>query len=85
MQNKGVLFGIGAYLIWGFFPIYFKAMQAVPPVQILFHRVAWSFVLLAVLLALRGQWRDLRLAITGPRMLAIYAVAACLLASQISW
>ena len=83
MRNKGVLFGIGAYLIWGFFPIYFKTMQVVPPAQILFHRIAWSFLLLAVLLLLRGQWRDLRAAITGPKMLAIYAIAACLLA--INW
>jgi chloramphenicol-sensitive protein RarD len=83
LHNRGVLFGIGAYLIWGFFPIYFKTMQVVPPVQILYHRIAWSFVLLAVLLLLRGQWRDLRAAITGPKMLATYAIAACLLA--INW
>ena len=82
MRNKGVLFGIGAYLIWGFFPIYFKAIQVVPPVQILFHRIVWSFILLAVLLGLRGQWRSLRASITGPKMLATYAIAACLLATN---
>jgi len=83
LRNKGVLFGIGAYLIWGFFPIYFKAMQAVPSVQILFHRIVWSFGLLTLLLLLRGQWRDLWAAITGPKLLATYAIAACLLA--INW
>ncbi len=83
MHNKGVLFGIGAYLIWGFFPIYFKTMQAVPAEQILFHRIAWSFVLLAGLLLLRGQWRGLRASVTGPKMLATYAIAAGLLA--INW
>ena len=58
-------------------------MQVVPPVQILFHRIAWSFVLLAILLLVRGQWKDLRAAITGPKMLVTYAIAACLLA--INW
>jgi chloramphenicol-sensitive protein RarD len=83
LSNKGVLFGIAAYLIWGFFPIYFKTIQVVPPAQIMFHRIAWSFVLLVFLIVIRGQWRGLREAITGPKMLVTYAIAACLLA--INW
>jgi chloramphenicol-sensitive protein RarD len=83
LSKKGVLFGIAAYLIWGFFPIYFKTIQVVPAAQILFHRIAWSFVLLVFLVIVRGRWRGLREAITGPKMLGTYAIAACLLA--INW
>jgi chloramphenicol-sensitive protein RarD len=83
LSNKGVLFGIAAYLIWGFFPIYFKTIQVVPAAQIMFHRIVWSFLLLVILVVFRGQWRGLRDAITGPRMLFTYTIAACLLA--INW
>ncbi len=83
MTNKGVLFGISAYLIWGFFPIYFKTIQVVPAAQILFHRIAWSFILLLFLIVVRGQWHGLRSAIRGPKMLVTYIIAACLLA--INW
>jgi chloramphenicol-sensitive protein RarD len=81
--NKGVLFGIGAYLIWGFFPIYFKALKTVPALEIMFHRVVWSFVFLAIIILVRTEWQRLRAAISKPRVLFIYLLAAGLLA--INW
>lgn len=82
-NKKGILYGIGAYLMWGFFPIYFKALQSVPPLQIMFNRVVWSFIFLAVVLAARRQWQKLRQASAKPRTLMIYAIAGVLLA--INW
>jgi len=76
------MYGAGAYLIWGFFPLYFKALDSVPPLEIMFNRVVWSFLFLAlILIALRElpAWRQ---AIRGPRVLLIYTPAAVLLAAN---
>ncbi len=50
--KKGILLAISAYTMWGIAPIYFKALGAVSALEILSHRVVWSFVLLAVLIHL---------------------------------
>lgn len=79
-MNKGVIYGLGAYLLWGFFPIYFKLLQEVPAMEILGNRILWSFLFLAVIISLRKDWSSLRSRALNPRTLLIYSVAACLLA-----
>ena len=65
-MKKGVLYGIGAYLLWGIFPIYWKWLQAVPAIQIISHRIIWSFVLLALILFITRQWQAFRSAALPP-------------------
>lgn len=79
-MNKGVFYGASAYLMWGVFPVYFKALQSVPPIQILFHRVVWSFLFLSLILALRGEWGAFRHAVAKPKVFGVYALAGVLLA-----
>ena len=79
MSNKGILYGIGAYLIWGFFPVYFKAIQVVPALQIMFNRVVWCFVFLAILILLKKEWSKLKTQVAKPKTLIIYTLAASLL------
>lgn len=38
-MRNGMLFAAGAYLIWGLFPLYFKMLQGIPPLEILLHRM----------------------------------------------
>jgi len=83
MSNKGILQGIGAYLMWGFFPIYFKAIQVVPALQIMFHRVVWCFIFLAILILLKKEWGKLKAQVARPKTLLIYTLAAALLA--VNW
>lgn len=80
-MRKGVLFTILAYALWGFFPIYFKALQAVPAFQIMSHRVVWSFVFLVIFLAARKELRTLLTALTR-RTLLIYLGAGLLLGAN---
>jgi chloramphenicol-sensitive protein RarD len=53
----GVAFAVSAYLWWGLAPIYFKAVSDVPVLEVLAHRVVWSVVLLAGLIAVTRHWR----------------------------
>ncbi|MGC9422518.1 EamA family transporter RarD [Vibrio sp.] len=55
--KKGILFALSAYTIWGIAPIYFKQLNQVSPLEILSHRIIWSFFLLAALLHFSRQWK----------------------------
>ena len=82
-MKKGILYGIGAYLLWGIFPIYWKWLQAVPAIQIISHRIIWSFVLLAIILFITRQWQAFRSAALSRRVVLIYLASAILL--SINW
>jgi chloramphenicol-sensitive protein RarD len=76
----GVAYAGGAFLIWGFSPIYWKAMQAVPAFEIVSHRVVWSFLFLAALIGLQGRWPEFRSALGSGRTILVL-VATTLLVS----
>jgi chloramphenicol-sensitive protein RarD len=82
-MNKGILSGLGAYALWGFFPIYWKYLHDVPALQVIGHRIGWSFLLLLVVILVSGQWREFRAAVTQPKVIGIYSIAAILL--SINW
>jgi chloramphenicol-sensitive protein RarD len=78
MKDRGILFAIGAYVAWGLFPIYWKLLTRVPALQLLGHRILWSFILLVGIILLTRRWADFRTRIT-PKMLRIYLAAALLI------
>jgi len=82
-MNKGVLYGVAAYLMWGFFPIYFKALQVVPSIQIVLHRVVWSFLFVMLLIFLRREWPRFRDSLRNQRVFLTYTLTAVLLA--VNW
>lgn len=60
--RRGTLFGIGAYGIWGLFPLYWPLLEPAGPLEILASRVIWSLVtavLLSIVLIPRSRWRQL--------------------------
>ena len=78
--GRGLLCGIGAYLIWGgVFPVYFKALGSVPLLQVVSHRIVWSLVFLLFLNC--GRWEGIRRALTR-RSLRILATTAILIAAN---
>ncbi len=60
IDRTGAIAGISAYGIWGLFPLVFHQLSDVLPVEVLIHRVVWSFVLVVGWLTLRGDnvWRS---------------------------
>ncbi|GAB4482933.1 MAG: EamA family transporter RarD [Anaerolineales bacterium] len=83
LNRRGLLFGFSAYLIWGFFPLYFKALSSIPAIQVLAHRFVWSFLVLVLILLRRKEWNTFLGFLRNRRTLAIYALAGSLLA--INW
>ncbi len=80
-MNKGILYGISAYVIWGFFPIYWKLLHPVSALQIIGHRIAWSFLLLFTIILVTKQWTEL-LSTLNAKVLQIYAIAALLVGAN---
>jgi chloramphenicol-sensitive protein RarD len=81
--NRGLTYGVLAYLLWGAFPLYFKALQSIPALEILGHRIVWSLVFVLVLLAARHRWAWLRQVADQPRMLTTFALSALMV--SINW
>jgi chloramphenicol-sensitive protein RarD len=77
--RRGYLYGLGAYALWGFFPLYIKLLRPARPVEILAHRIVWSVAFVAVVLAVLRNWGFLRRLLRRPRALAGVALAAALI------
>jgi chloramphenicol-sensitive protein RarD len=77
-MNKGILYSVTVYILWGFFPIYWKLLHHVPALQLLGHRIAWSFLLLLGVIFITKQWDEFRKALNA-RTFRIYLIAALLI------
>ncbi|RWZ58857.1 EamA family transporter RarD [Halobacillus fulvus] len=49
-QKLGIIYTTGAYIAWGFLPIYWKLIQSIPAFEILAHRIVWSFAFMAIII-----------------------------------
>lgn len=78
-EATGVLFGLAAYSIWGFVPAYWKVLRAFEPVEILAHRVLWSFAIALLLIAWTRGFADFRAALRSRRQWVPVAAASLLL------
>lgn len=80
---QGLALAITAYVLWGFLPLYMKALAHVPPVEVVAHRVIWSVPVAGAVLVALGRTRDLREALKSPRTLAMACVTAALV--SVNW
>lgn len=81
-MRKGLIFVFIAYALWGFFPIYFKFLHEAPALQIMAHRVTWSFIFLAILVVLRKEFQQIIKSLTK-KIIFTYAIAGVLL--TVNW
>ncbi|UWP88795.1 EamA family transporter RarD [Aliiroseovarius crassostreae] len=80
---RGLAFVIAAYVLWGFLPLYMKALSHVLPAEVVVHRVIWSVPVAGAVLIVMGRTRDLREVFAHPRMLAQAALTAALI--SVNW
>ena len=76
---SGFWYGVAAYGIWGLFPLYWKLVQHVPALQILGHRIVWSFAALAALTTFARGAPAPSLWHVPARVIGVYAIAAVLI------
>lgn len=80
---SGFFYALSAYLLWGFLPLYMKALAHVPPIEVIAHRILWSLPIALLVLWVRGRTRDLKTALRTPRMLAMGIATASLI--SVNW
>ena len=79
--RTGFVAGVAAYLLWGLFPLYWPLLEQAKPVEILAHRIVWSVVVLAIVLAATSGFRWA--GSLGRRRAGLLALAAALI--TINW
>ncbi|MHA7277249.1 EamA family transporter RarD [Arthrobacter sp. HLT1-21] len=82
-NSTGILYGVGAYGLWGLLPLYFLILLPASAIEIVANRVLWSLVFCALLLTVMKSWRAVRSAAANPRILGTLALAALLIA--VNW
>jgi chloramphenicol-sensitive protein RarD len=80
-MRTGIISAALAFLCWGLFPLYFHAINEVPPIQILAHRMLWSLLFLVIVLTVRRQWKWLQL-VRKPRVLMSFVASAIFLSAN---
>lgn len=82
-MRKGIFYAFCAYALWGFFPIYWKWLDGVPPIEILSHRMVWAFMFCVGLLAVTRNWSWVSAALHKRNTVVTVFFAAVLL--SINW
>ncbi|MDX1455833.1 MAG: EamA family transporter RarD [Gammaproteobacteria bacterium] len=80
--RTGVMYALLCYGLWGFTPLYFKAIDYVPALEMLAHRVVWSAVFLAILLWLKGRFHEIRPLVTDFSQLRWLLVSSLLISAN---
>ena len=82
-HREGLVLGLAAYTAWGILPIYFKLLADVGPVDIVANRVAWSMVVLVLMVLAARQAGPVRAALANPQLRLALAASAVLIA--VNW
>jgi chloramphenicol-sensitive protein RarD len=81
--SRGFFLALTAYVMWGFLPLYMKAMAHISPAEVIAHRVIWSVPIAGAVLLILGRTNDLRVALRNPRLLGMGALTAGLI--SVNW
>ncbi|WP_400163123.1 EamA family transporter RarD [Brevibacillus sp. TJ4] len=82
-MKRGILYAVIAYLAWGLLPLYWNLFQSMGALEILAHRIVWSFVFVAVILTISRRWRQLRSSL--PDIKSKIAMLVCSLTISANW
>src|SRR3546814_2878708 len=80
--HGGLPYALAAYTIWGFFPLSFKLLESVPPVEVLAQRILWTLPLCFAIMVFRRQIGAYLAALRDPRTLRILFASSLLIATN---
>ncbi|AFU99482.1 EamA family transporter RarD [Simiduia agarivorans] len=79
-QKLGVLLAMGAFFLWGIFPVYLKAVAILPPLELVAHRIVWSWLFVLAMILVLKQLPKLKAHARNPRMMLALTASTLLLA-----
>lgn len=80
---SGLAFAVSAYFLWGFLPLYMKAVAHISPAEVVAHRIVWSVPFALVVLILLRRTSDIRAALASPKMILMAAATAAVI--SVNW
>jgi chloramphenicol-sensitive protein RarD len=80
---RGFLFALSAYFLWGFLPLFMKAIAHIPAPEIVAHRIVWSVPIAGAILLALGRTADLKAALRSPRTMLMAALTASII--TVNW
>ena len=83
VRSLGLLFGVGAYTLWGLFPIYWPLLKPANPLEIVSHRAVWTLVFCFIILALTKTLKSTLLLLKRPKIVAGLFLGSILI--SINW
>lgn len=81
-RRLGTLAGLGAYALWGLFPLYFPLLEPAGGLEIVAHRVVWSLLFIGLLLTVVRRWSLVRAAVGDRRTMLVLTGAAVLISAN---
>ncbi|MEU9524963.1 MULTISPECIES: EamA family transporter RarD [Streptomyces] len=82
-QRAGLLYGIGAYGMWGLVPLFWPLLEPSGAVEILAHRMVWSLGVVGIALLVLRRWAWIGELLRQPRRLGLIAIAAAVI--SVNW
>lgn len=80
--TKGLIYGLSTFIMWGVFPIYFKLLENVGAIEILAHRIIWSFVILIILLRVKNRLSNLKIILHNKKIVLMLFLCGLLIATN---
>ncbi|OQS03819.1 hypothetical protein THRCLA_03888 [Thraustotheca clavata] len=81
-MRTGIIYAVITFVIWGFFPVYWKQLDTVNALQLATHRIIWSFFTLLLFILATKQWKDFKQAAFTRWNFVIYTASAVLIFSN---
>ncbi len=75
----GSIYATLAFSLWGLFPIYFKAVSNLPPLEVLSHRILWTVLLVGVMLLATGRGKDVAVVFANRKLLALLTLSSLMI------
>ncbi len=82
-NTAGVFYGFSAFVLWGLLPLYWKLLEAVPAVEILAHRIFWSFLVVTLVVMITGGWKTLFYSLANRKKLML--IFSCGFIISLNW
>ncbi len=82
-NTAGIFYALSAYVLWGMLPLYWKLLEDVTAIEILAHRILWSFVLMSLVVFFTGGWKSIVVALVDKKKLLL--IFLCGFVVSLNW
>lgn len=79
---EGLFSAVAAFILWGLLPVYWKALEEVPSLELLCNRIVWSLLFVAILLTCKKRWSEVKKALTDRKGILLLTISSCLIGTN---